>query len=41
VYINQLQKNRPAELLEALADRDPVKIIEINGIEYVRIYKMK
>jgi hypothetical protein len=41
VYINQLQKNRPAELLEILADRDPVKIIEINGIEYVRIYKMK
>jgi hypothetical protein len=41
VYINQLQKNRPAELLETLVDRDPVKIIEINGIEYVRIYKMK
>lgn len=41
VYVNQLQKNRPVELLELLAEREPVKTIEINGIEYVRIYKMK
>lgn len=40
VYINQLQKYRPAELLDYLSQQEPEKTIWINGIEYVRIYKM-
>jgi hypothetical protein len=40
VYINQIQRNRPAELLDYLAQLEPEKTIWINGIEYVRIYRM-
>lgn len=41
VYVNQVQKNRPEELLELLAGQEPVKTIVINNIEYVWIYKME
>jgi hypothetical protein len=40
VYINQLQKNRPAELLDYLSQLEPEKTFWVNGIEYVRIYKV-
>ena len=39
VYVNQIQRNRPEELLDYLSELEPEKTIWINGIEYVRIYK--
>lgn len=40
-YINQWQRNTHPYLLEALAQRTPVHTVVIDGVEYVRIYKMR
>ncbi len=40
-YINEWQRNVYGNLLAALAARTPVHTITINGVEYVRIYRMK
>lgn len=41
IYIHQLQRNLPADLLAKLASQTPEHTIWINGMEYVRIYKEK
>jgi 4-amino-4-deoxy-L-arabinose transferase-like glycosyltransferase len=40
VYINQWQRNAPADLLAALSGRQPEHTVWIDGLEYVRIYRM-
>jgi 4-amino-4-deoxy-L-arabinose transferase-like glycosyltransferase len=39
VYIHQWQRAMPRPLLEILAGQTPEHSVEINGVEYVRIYK--
>ncbi len=39
VYIHQWQRQMPRPLLEILAQKTPEYSVEINGLEYVRIYK--
>jgi hypothetical protein len=41
VYINQWQRAVPSAFLDEFATRDPEHIIEINGLEYVRIYDLQ
>jgi hypothetical protein len=41
IYIHQLQRNLPEDLLSELASQTPEHTIWINGMEYVRIYKQK
>ena len=41
IYIHQWQRDLPEELLSRLASKTPEHTIWINGMEYVRIYKMK
>ena len=41
IYLHQWQRNVPAELLEEFATRAPEHIIEINGMEYARIYDLR
>jgi hypothetical protein len=40
IYIHQWQRYTPKELLDYLSSKTPEHTIWINGIEYVRIYKM-
>jgi 4-amino-4-deoxy-L-arabinose transferase-like glycosyltransferase len=40
-YINEWQRNIYGNLLATLAEQTPVHTITINGVEYVRIYRMK
>jgi 4-amino-4-deoxy-L-arabinose transferase-like glycosyltransferase len=40
-YINQWQRNTHPHLLAALAEQTPVHTVVIDGVEYVRIYKMR
>lgn len=40
-YINQWQRNVPAELLEQFSARVPEHVVEINGLEYARIYDLR
>jgi hypothetical protein len=40
VYIQELQRNMPAEVLERLAALKPEHSIRIYGIEYVRVYQI-
>ncbi|MGD9093485.1 MAG: glycosyltransferase family 39 protein [Anaerolineales bacterium] len=39
-YINQWQRNLPEQVLEYLSPLEPEHTIWINGIEYIRIYKL-
>lgn len=39
-YIHQWQRQMPQQLMEALAGMTPVKSIWVDGLEYVRIYKL-
>ena len=41
IYIHQWQRNLPPELLARLAPLEPEQTIWINGLEYVRIYKLR
>ncbi len=41
IYINQVQRNFPADLLEYLEHSAPVHTVNINGIDYLWIYKLK
>lgn len=41
IYIHQVQRNLPADLLSKLASQTPEHTIWINGMEYVRIYKQE
>lgn len=41
VYVHQWQRNLPPTLLDRFAARNPEHIIEINGLEYVRIYNLR
>jgi hypothetical protein len=38
IYAHQWQRQMPRPLLEVLAGRTPEHRVEINGLEYVRIY---
>jgi hypothetical protein len=39
VYVHQWQRQMPRQLLERLGSQEPAYRIEINGLEYVRIYE--
>lgn len=39
-YVNQWQRNLPEQVLDYLSNLEPEHTIWINGIEYVRIYKL-
>ena len=39
IYVHQWQRQMPRALLEVLATQTPEHRVEINGLEYVRIYK--
>ena len=41
IYIHQWQRQMPGWLLEFLSNRTPEHSVWINGIEYVRIYKIR
>ncbi|MDX1415706.1 MAG: glycosyltransferase family 39 protein [Candidatus Promineifilaceae bacterium] len=41
LYIHQWQRGVPAALLDKFVTRDPEHIIELNGLEYVRIYNLQ
>ena len=41
VYLNQWQRNMPAELFAALEQIEPEHIVQIKGVDYVKIYKME
>jgi 4-amino-4-deoxy-L-arabinose transferase-like glycosyltransferase len=41
LYVHQWQRNLPAPLLEKFARRKPEHVVEINGIEYAKIYKLR
>ena len=41
VYLNQWQRNMPAELFAALEQIKPEHIIQIKGVDYVRIYNLE
>ncbi|MFN2140498.1 MAG: ArnT family glycosyltransferase [Candidatus Promineifilaceae bacterium] len=41
IYLHQWQRNLPADLLEEFAARTPEHTIEINGMEYARIYDLQ
>ncbi len=40
IYINQLQRNFPPQLLEYLDKQTPEHSVWIDGVEYVRIYRL-
>jgi hypothetical protein len=40
IYVHQWQRGTPQNLLDALDGMSPVHIVQINGIEYVRVYQM-
>jgi len=41
VYLNQWQRNMPAELFTALEQLEPEHIIQIQGVDYVKIYNLE
>jgi hypothetical protein len=41
IYIHQWSRQMPRQLLDVLAQRDPVHSIWIDGLEYVRIYNLQ
>jgi 4-amino-4-deoxy-L-arabinose transferase-like glycosyltransferase len=41
IYIHQWQRDTPAELLDFFETQTPEHIIEINGLEYARIYELR
>ncbi len=41
LYIHQWQRDVPPTLLDELAAREPEHIVEINGLEYARIYNLQ
>ncbi|MEA3440473.1 MAG: hypothetical protein U9R58_09330 [Chloroflexota bacterium] len=41
IYINQWQRDMPHELMVAIEGLTPEHVIEIDGVEYVRIYRMR
>jgi len=41
IYIHQLQRNIPVELLDRLRSLQPEYSIWIDGLEYVRVYKIQ
>jgi len=41
LYIHQWQRDIPPELLDKFAARVPEHTIEINGLEYARIYNLR
>jgi 4-amino-4-deoxy-L-arabinose transferase-like glycosyltransferase len=40
VYVHQWQRGTPQNLLDALAGLQPERVFTINGIEYVRVYRI-
>lgn len=40
IYINQIQRNQPPELLAYLDSLQPVHSVRIDGVEFVRIYQL-
>ncbi|MCW5874119.1 MAG: phospholipid carrier-dependent glycosyltransferase [Anaerolineales bacterium] len=40
IYVHQWQRQTPQNLLEALAGLQPVHTVVVDGIEYVRVYKL-
>ena len=40
IYLQQWQRNLPEPFLAMLVDQVPEQVIQINGIEYVRIYRL-
>jgi len=42
IYINQRQRGRlPRELLDYVDGMEPVKVVQIQGLEYARIYDLR
>lgn len=41
IYLNQWQRNMPAELFAVLERLQPEKTIQIKGVDYVRIYNLQ
>jgi len=41
IYIHEWQRNLPAEVLERLRNQTPEYSVWINGLEYVRVYKLR
>ena len=41
IYLEEWQRNLPAELLDKLKGLEPEYSIWINGLEYVQIYKIR
>jgi hypothetical protein len=41
IYINQIQRNQPPELLTYLSSIQPVHSVWIEGVEFVRIYRLE
>jgi hypothetical protein len=41
LYIHQWQRDAPHTLLDEFASRVPEHTVEINGLEYVRIYDLR
>jgi hypothetical protein len=39
-YVNQKRRNLPQDLLSALEGFTPEQVISLNGLEYIRIYKL-
>ncbi|QYK51794.1 MAG: glycosyltransferase family 39 protein [Anaerolineales bacterium] len=40
IYVHQWQRHMPQDLLDALADQQPVHVVVVDGIEYVRVYQV-
>lgn len=40
VYVHQYQRQTPADLLALLDELEPVKVVELAGIEYAWVYKL-
>jgi hypothetical protein len=40
IYIHQWQRGTPQNLLDALSQLTPVHVVEINGVEYARVYQL-
>ena len=40
IYINQRQRDFPPQLLQYLAGKQPEHVIHIDGVDYVRIYRL-
>lgn len=40
IYVHQWQRTTPQNLLDALAEYQPVHVVNVSGVEYVKIYKL-